>query len=77
MFDRRGGGELDEVRPPNLGVLVLDRLEKLQRDRQAGVGAVVDLGRESDRSVGPSTSALAQASRTLKNMVDRKQFIFI
>lgn len=59
MLDRRGGGELDEVCPPNLGVLVLDRLQKLQRDRQAGVGAMVDLGLEPDRSVGPSAPALA------------------
>lgn len=73
MLDRRGGRKLDEIRPPNLGVLVLDRLQKLQRDRQAGVGAMVDLRREPDRSVGPSASALAASSKKNTVVGDRTQ----
>lgn len=75
MLDRRGGGELDEVCPPNLGVLVLDRLEKLQRDRQAGVGTMVDLGLEPDGSVSPSAPGLArnQKQRTKNTVGDRMQ----
>mmetsp|Transcript_7671 Transcript_7671/g.17560 ORF Transcript_7671/g.17560 Transcript_7671/m.17560 type:complete len:236 (-) Transcript_7671:16-723(-) len=52
VLDGDGGGHLEEVGVRNEGVLLLDGLEQLEREREASVGAVVDLGIEADGADG-------------------------
>lgn len=48
---------LHQVCPAHGGVGCLDGLKQLECVDQASIGAVVDLGRESDRSVSTSSSS--------------------